>query len=88
MLVRGLLAGSAGMLLQLAVLAQSRGSMYTFPLVFVLFGLLASGRGRALASALVVIGVSALNLGALLGVYRRTRTAATSRTRSQARETG
>ncbi|MGD0167543.1 MAG: O-antigen ligase family protein [Gaiellaceae bacterium] len=69
-LVRGLLAASAGLLLQLVVLAQSRGSMYAFPIVFVLFVLLVSGRGRAIATALAVIAVSAINLPRLLDVYR------------------
>jgi O-antigen ligase len=68
-LARGLLATTAGVLVQLAVLAQSRGSMYAFPIVFLLFLLLVSGRGRALAAALVVLAVSALNLGRLLDVY-------------------
>ncbi|MGA9761411.1 MAG: O-antigen ligase family protein [Gaiellaceae bacterium] len=69
-LVRGLLAASAGLLLQMAVLAQSRGSMYAFPIVFLLFITLVSGRGRALASALAVIAVSALNLSRLLDVFQ------------------
>ena len=69
-LARGLLAASASLLLQLAVLAQSRGSMYAFPIVFLLFIALVSGRGRALAAALAVIAVSALNLNSLLNVYK------------------
>lgn len=69
-LVRGLLAASGSLLLQMAVLAQSRGSMYAFPIVFLLFVVLTSGRGRALLTALVVLAASALNLSALLGVFR------------------
>ena len=69
-LVRGLLAATASLLAQLAVLAQSRGSMYSFPLVFLLFVALTSNRGRTLVTALLVLAVSALNLSALLGVYR------------------
>lgn len=69
-LVRGLLAASASLLLQMAVLAQSRGSMYAFPIVFLLFVALVSGRGRALVTALLVIAVSLLNLSRLLDVYQ------------------
>jgi O-antigen ligase len=68
-LARGLLAATGGLLVQLAVLAQSRGSMYAFVIVFIIFLALVSGRGRALAAALVVLAVSALNLGRLLDVY-------------------
>jgi len=67
--VRGLLAASGSLLLQLAVLAQSRGSMYAFPIVFLLFVVLVNGRGRVLVSALTVIAVSSLNLSKLLDVY-------------------
>jgi hypothetical protein len=69
-LVRGLLAATASLLAQIAVLAQSRGSMYSFPIVFLVFVLLSSDRGRALVTALVVLAASALNLSALLGVFR------------------
>ena len=69
-LARGLLAASASLLVQMAVLAQSRGSMYAFPVVFLLFVVLVSGRGRALVAALTVIAVSSLNLSRLLGVFR------------------
>ncbi len=69
-LARGLLAAGGSLLLQLAVLAQSRGSMYAFPLVFLLFVFLVSGRGRALVAALTVIAVSSLNLGRLLDVFK------------------
>lgn len=69
-LARGLLAATASLLVQIAVLAQSRGSMYSFPVVFLIFVLLTSGRGRALVTALVVLAASAINLSALLGVYR------------------
>lgn len=67
---RGLLAATAGLLVQIAVLAQSRGSMYSFPIVFLVFVLLTSGRGRTLVTALVVLAASALNLGTLLEVFR------------------
>ena len=69
-LARGLLAASASLLVQIAVLAQSRGSMYAFPIVFLIFVALVSGRGRALVTALVVFAASLPNLGRLLDVYR------------------
>ena len=69
-LARGLLAASASLLLQMAVLAQSRGSMYAFPIVFVLFILFVNSRARALVTALTVIAVSSLNLSRLLDVYQ------------------
>lgn len=69
-LARGLLAAGAGFLVQITVLAQSRGSMYAFPIVFLIFIALSDGRGRALATALGVLGLSTLNLGRLLEVYR------------------
>ncbi len=67
---RGLLAASASLLVQMAVLAQSRGSMYAFPIVFLIFVALVSGRGRALVTALVVLAASLPNLGRLLDVFR------------------
>jgi tetratricopeptide (TPR) repeat protein len=69
-LVRGLLAASGSLLVQMAVLAQSRGSMFAFPVVFLLFVFLVNGRGRALVAALTVIAVSLLNLSRLLDVYQ------------------
>ena len=69
-LARVLLAASASLLLQMTVLAQSRGSMYAFPIVFLLFVALVSGRGRALVTALAVMAVSSLNLTKLLDVYQ------------------
>ena len=69
-LARGLLAATASLLVQMTVLAQSRGSIYSFPIVFLIFVVLTSGRGRALATALVVLAASALNLNALLDVFR------------------
>ncbi|HEY5479575.1 MAG TPA: O-antigen ligase family protein [Gaiellaceae bacterium] len=69
-LARGLLAATASLLVQMTVLAQSRGSMYSFPIVFLIFVVLTSGRGRALVTALVVLAASALNLSTLLDVFR------------------
>ncbi|MGD0274371.1 MAG: O-antigen ligase family protein [Gaiellaceae bacterium] len=69
-LARGLLAASGSLLVQMAVLAQSRGSMYAFPIVFLIFVALVSDRGRALVTALVVLAASLPNLGRLLDVFR------------------
>ena len=69
-LARGLLAASGSVLVQMAVLAQSRGSMYAFPIVFLIFVALVSGRGRALLTALVVLAASLPNLGRLLEVFK------------------
>jgi hypothetical protein len=69
-LARGLLAATASLLVQMAVLAQSRGSMYAFPIVFLIFVVLTSGRGRALVTAIIVLAASALNLSTLLDVFR------------------
>jgi O-Antigen ligase len=69
-LARGLLAASASLLVQMTVLAQSRGSMIAFPIVFLIFVALVSGRGRVLVTALVVLAASLPNLGRLLDVFR------------------
>ncbi|MHB8060089.1 MAG: O-antigen ligase family protein [Gaiellaceae bacterium] len=69
-LARGLLAATASLLVQMTVLAQSRGSMYSFPVVFLIFIVATSGRGRALITTLVVLAASAFNLSALLDVFR------------------
>ena len=44
--------------------------MYAFPIVFLIFVALVSGRGRALVTALVVLAASLPNLGRLLDVFR------------------
>jgi hypothetical protein len=67
---RGLLAASASVLVQMTVLAQSRGSLFAFPLVLVIFFCLVSGRGRAIATTVFVLGISASNLAHLLDVYQ------------------
>jgi O-Antigen ligase len=69
-LARGLLTATASLLVQMAVLAQSRGSMYAFPIVFLIFVVLMSDRGRVLVTAIVVLAASALNLSTLLDVFR------------------
>jgi hypothetical protein len=69
-LARGLLAASASLLFQAAVLVQSRGSLITFPLVAIIFFALGSSRARLMVTTGVVLGISAFNVGRLLNVYQ------------------
>jgi tetratricopeptide (TPR) repeat protein len=68
-LARGLLLATAGALLELAVLVQSRGSAIAFPIVLVLFVALTPARARVLLSAGAILAVGAANLPTLLNVY-------------------
>jgi tetratricopeptide (TPR) repeat protein len=68
-LARGLLLATAGALLQLAVLVQSRGSAIAFSIVLVLFVVLTPARARVLLAASAVIIATAANLPTLLDVY-------------------
>ena len=67
---RGLLLAAAGVLLQLGVLAQSRGSLPAFALALVLYLALVPDRARSLLTLLTIGAVTALSLGRLLEVYR------------------
>lgn len=67
--VAGLLV--AGVCLQLAVLGQSRGWLYTAPIVLALMLLLIPGRLRLLAYALIPAAVTAAITPPLLRVYGR-----------------
>ena len=67
--VGGLLV--AGVCLQLAVLCQSRGWLFTAPIVLVLMLLLVPGRLRLLAFALLPAAATAAVAPVLLEVYRR-----------------
>ena len=69
-LARGLLLAGASVLVQVAVLAQSRGSMLALPVALALFFVLVSGRGRAIVTAASVLALSAINLPRLLDVFR------------------
>lgn len=67
--LRGAFLASAGFLLELAVLPQSRGSLFAFPLVALLFLAGVPNRARTLL-ALIPVGLAAfLGRDALLDVY-------------------
>jgi tetratricopeptide (TPR) repeat protein len=67
---RGLLLATAGLLLQLGLLAQSRGSLPAFALALVLYIALVPDRARSLLTLLTVGATTVLSLGRLLEVYR------------------
>jgi hypothetical protein len=67
---RGLLLAVAGVLLQLGVLAQSRGALPAFALALVLFVVLVPDRTRSLLTLLTIGAATALSIGRLLEVYR------------------
>lgn len=67
--VRALALGGAGLLVGLALLTQSRGWLYTLPLVLLLFFLVAPGRVRnAVAALAVAAGVVLVSLEPVLEV--------------------
>ncbi len=66
---RGVCFGLASINLTLNVLTQSRGSVYTFPLVAVAYLLLVSGRLRSLAVVAVIALGFAATAGPILHVY-------------------
>jgi hypothetical protein len=67
--LRALMTGCAGVLLELGLLPQSRGSAFAFPIVAALYVALVPGRGRSLLFALPVGFVVAAFLDPLLDVY-------------------
>jgi O-antigen ligase len=67
---RGLFLAVAGLLLQLGVLAQSRGSLPALALALVLYVALMPDRARSLLTLLTIGAATALSLGPLLEVYR------------------
>jgi tetratricopeptide (TPR) repeat protein len=67
---RGLLLAVAGLLLQLGLLAQSRGSLPAFALALVLYVALVPDRARSLLTLLTIGATTVLSLGRLLEVYR------------------
>jgi len=69
-LARGLALAAAGTLLELALLTQSRGSLFAFPAVLALFFLLVPDRVRSLTALLPALGAVLLARGALLDVFR------------------
>jgi len=71
--LRGLFLASAGFLLQQAVLPQSRGSLFVFPVVAVLYLALVPGRARSLLTLGPVCLATLLVRGPLLDVYSAAR---------------
>jgi hypothetical protein len=67
--LRGVMLGCAGVLLQLGLLPQSRGSLFAFPIVAVLYVAFVPGRARSLLVALPVAIVVAASLDPILDVY-------------------
>jgi O-antigen ligase len=72
---RGILLAAAVILLQTALLPQSRGSLIAFPLVALFALVVAPGRARLLVTALPVAGATALAAPAILDVYETVRNA-------------
>jgi O-antigen ligase len=68
--VRGLMFASAGVLVQLALIPQSRGALIALPLALVVYLLLVPGRVRALLAVGAIAAVTAVSLDPLLDVYR------------------
>jgi tetratricopeptide (TPR) repeat protein len=71
--LRGLFLASAGFLLQQAVLPQSRGSLFVFPVVVLLYLALVPGRSRSLLALAPVCLATLLVRGSLLDVYSAAR---------------
>jgi O-antigen ligase len=66
---RALFLGAAGAAVELAVLSQSRGSLFAFPIVLALYFAIVPGRVRSLISLIPVAIVFAVASGRLLDVY-------------------
>jgi len=69
-LVRGLLLGSAGTCLQLALIGQSRGWLFTLPFVLVASIVVVRDRFRVIAASLFPILATLIPLHRFLDVYR------------------
>lgn len=67
--LRALCLAAAGVLLQLAILPQSRGSLFAFPIVLALYLAVVPGRLRSLVTLAPVAAVTALSSGTLLDVF-------------------
>ncbi len=68
-LVRGLLVGGASASLQLAVVAQSRGWLFTLPLILVITVVIVPGRLRVVATALLPTIAAVIPVHKLLAVF-------------------
>ncbi len=67
--VRGPALAAAGLLLELAVLPQSRGALFAFPLVLLLYVAFVPGRVRSVLALVPVLVTAFLARGPLLDVY-------------------
>jgi tetratricopeptide (TPR) repeat protein len=67
--IRGLALGGAALLVDLALLGQSRGWLFTLPAVIVLFLTVAPGRARNAVAAVAVAAASLVSLGPVLNVF-------------------
>ena len=76
--LRSLFLGTAGVLIELALLGQSRGALFAFPAVLILYFALVPGRIRALIALIPISAVVALSSRPLLEVYTRLDEGATS----------
>jgi O-antigen ligase len=68
-ILRGLLLGSAGILVALALLAQSRGWLMALPFMVVIAVVAVPGRGRTLVTLAAVAAAAALMVGPITDVY-------------------
>jgi O-antigen ligase len=68
-LARALLLGAAGVVVELAVLAQSRGSLFAFPVVLLVYLAVVPSRVRSLVALVPIAVVVALASSRLLDVY-------------------
>ncbi len=67
--LRGILLAAAALLLQVALLPQSRGALLVFPLALLIFLVLAPGRLRVGFVLLAALGATALAAPAIIDVY-------------------
>lgn len=67
--LRGLLLASAGTLLELSVIPQSRGAVYTFPVVAAIFLLIVPSRLRACGQLVLIVAAAGASSPSLLHVY-------------------
>ena len=68
-LARGVLLAAAALLLPLAILSQSRGSLLVFPVAAAIVFAITPNRARLLVTSAPVVATALLALDALLGVY-------------------
>ncbi len=71
--LRGLFAGTALVLLDLCLLCQSRGALYSAPIVLALFFIFVPGRPRAFLTAVAIAVGAALTMPAILHAQARIR---------------